>query len=87
MKFLVVALMLIGGKYANACSCMDEYPSAPVLLRASHSVFIGIPDEDSRKVSRTLQKTKFTVVKNFKNAGTKNQVIFSNIDDGGNCGI
>lgn len=87
MKVLFTLLILSQVYSVMACSCAEEYPSASRVLKENHSVFIGIPDENSRTVDSETRKTRFTVIKNFKNARSGTQLIYSIADSGANCGV
>lgn len=86
-NFAVIFISFLATASALACSCIEEYPTAKELLKNSHSVFIGIPARNSEIVSEETQKTQFTVIRNFKNARSSTQTIFSTRDNGANCGI
>lgn len=90
MKVLMLSLTFLSFSTtaALACTCDEGYPSARQILRSSHSVFLGIPVQRSFKVNSQLKKTRFEVLANFKNAGNKQYLVYSEIpDDGANCGV
>lgn len=93
MKFMslivsLVALMSIDT--VLACSC--EFLSAKEVYENSEAIFLGIPTNDSLKragepeLGGDLNKTRFSVVRNYKKANWKSLIVESYDDSGSNCG-
>jgi hypothetical protein len=91
MKFVFALLIALSSYQLFACSCRGEIPSASEVPEGSHSVFLGIPIEDSviiepHEYNPTL-KTKFSIVRSYKNASEKTIDVISSGDSGSNCGV
>lgn len=84
-------LVLSSFQVAHACSC-QEWGSAAETLERADAAFLGIPatkTEHPPGVRWTNAKTEFTIVRNFKGAGSKKLEVLSPwLGEGGgaNCG-
>lgn len=89
---LTVIGFLLSAQAAFACSC-DEWGTPAEMLKRNHAVFLGVASSDSVRVGYDpdigggpLMRTKFSVIKGFKNVPGKVVYIRGVQADGANCG-
>lgn len=87
LRPFIFALTLISSVGALACSCIPETWTSGSDARAqAGAVFIGVPSSDSATFG-TMARTTFAVIGNLKNVPYKTVRVWSEIPDGGNCGV
>lgn len=89
-KLTLIGLML-STQAAFACDCAER--DVPQMLKRSDSAFLGIASGNSVRIGYDsdigggpLMRTKFSVIKGFKNASSKVTYLRSIKHDGANCG-